>query len=305
VYNQDKYTAGEMLNLVPECFSDLKKRDFIGLFRDIIPCKGHIAKIIKSGNGKLEDEFKDSDEETKEVDVKKDELASIAEPSLLPLTVKQSQMIRRGQAMIKYCSECLRSSDWKKLKTENDCAQYSLDIAPISGVNSAHTGKLKPPMVKSTGVIQKTAEEMIKMLSDVELRGVYNKSFKSGQVLEHYNSHTSLSYEQYKHVFPAMPRDFLFLHCIEKDPEDHNTIIIAQVSTNDPLRPKRKSHIRGESVEGWFVSPLDEKSCFVQNIVHTKLGGLAGKASKSHWKSLCRNVEYVRTAVYTGKKRNE
>lgn len=308
VYNQDKHTAGDILNLIPDCFADLKKRDFIGLFRDAIPCEGQIKKIRKSGNDKLGDDFHDSDAETKEDELKRDEAeirSFSGHNSTFSLSVKHVEMGKRGQALIKYSSDCLRSTEWKKLQTVNDCAQYSLDIAPITGVNSSHTGRLKPPMIKSTGVIKETAEKVIKMLSDVELKGAYNKTFKSGQVLEHYNTDTSLRYETYKRVFPAMPRDFLFLHCIEKDPLDPKSIIIAQVSTNDSLRPKRKSHIRGDCVEAWFVTPMDNKSCFVQNIVHVQLGGLAGKASKSHWKSLCRNVEFVREFVCTGKKRNE
>jgi len=305
VYNQDKYTAGDMLNLVPDCFSDLKKRDFIGLFRDMIPCEGQIVKISKSGDGKLEDEFHDSDNEGKD-EIKRDEGTYIAlgpRPTS-SINLKQSQMVKRGQMLIKYCSECYRSTEWQKLKTVNDCSQYLLNTAPISGVNSAHTGKLKPPMVKSTGVIQKPAEDIIKILSDVELRGVYNKTFKSGQVLEHYNLQASLRYETYQGVFPTMPRDFLLLHCIEKDPVDPKTLIIAQVSTQDSIRPKRKTYIRGDLVEAWFVSSLDKKSCLVSNIIHLQLGGVVGRAGKT-WKSHCRNVEFLRVAVCTGKKRNE
>lgn len=306
VYNQDKFTAGEMLNVVPECFSDLKKKDFIGLFRDIIPCEGQIAKVVQSGREKSGDEFNDSDQETKE-DIKREETISRMSDmrSSRTLTLKESEMARRGNELIKYCSDCLRSSGWISRKTKNDCGQYTLDKAPISGVNSAHTGKLKPPMIKSTGVISKPAEEVIRVLSNVELRGVYNKSFKSGEVLQHYNAETSLRYELYQGTFYTMMRDFLLLHSTQKDPRDSKTTIIAQVSTQDSLKPKYATIIRAEIVEAWFVTPLNKFSCFVQNIVHVKLGGLVGKVDSSHWKSLLNNVEYLRQAIYTGKKRNE
>jgi len=63
VYNQDQRTAGVTLGIVPQCFKSLKTNDFVGLFMDMGPCTGQIAKIeacVKTG---ASDEFADSEEE--------------------------------------------------------------------------------------------------------------------------------------------------------------------------------------------------------------------------------------------------
>jgi len=66
VFNQDRNTAGSMLSSVPECFSDLKNEDFIGLFADTVPYRGQLNKVVSSGSGKPKHGFYDSEKETEE-----------------------------------------------------------------------------------------------------------------------------------------------------------------------------------------------------------------------------------------------
>jgi len=65
IYNQDDFTAGDMLKCIPVCFAELKNRDFIGLFLDTIPCSVQIMKVIKSGQEKGVCIWDDSEEETR------------------------------------------------------------------------------------------------------------------------------------------------------------------------------------------------------------------------------------------------
>jgi len=357
VYNQDTHTTAELLNIVPKCFSPLKGRDFIGLFRDIIPCTAQLAKIFTNRKSLLslesEDEFYDSDDDKNEDEWKKGntirqitrsivQLSNTSETakqshmvkkgeeliiknedewkkgntigqitrSMVQLsntseTAEQSHMLKKGEELIMYCSNVLRSIFWDERKTKNDSTQYTLETAPMFGVDSAHTGKLKPPMIKSVGVIEKPAEEVIKILSDIEAKGVYHKSFRSGEVVQHYDSDTSLRYEVYKGSILANARDFLVLHCKKQDPQDRNAVIIAQVSTSDSRKPPYKNVVRAKSLEAWSVSSLGENSCRVTNIVHVKVGGFVGMVNSSHLKSFHKNVEHLRTALLTGEKRNK
>lgn len=61
VFNQDLKTAGEALAVVPECFTSLKRHDFIGLFMDVGVCEIRIRKIIETGASGAIDEFEDSE----------------------------------------------------------------------------------------------------------------------------------------------------------------------------------------------------------------------------------------------------
>jgi len=63
VFNQDNFTAGDMLKCIPACFAELKNHDFIGLFLDTIPCRGQIMKVRNAGIDKGGGIWEDSEEE--------------------------------------------------------------------------------------------------------------------------------------------------------------------------------------------------------------------------------------------------
>lgn len=64
VFNQDRNTAGSLLNLVPDCFDMLRNEDFIGLFADTGPYRGQLKKVVGAGGENLKDEFYDSEKES-------------------------------------------------------------------------------------------------------------------------------------------------------------------------------------------------------------------------------------------------
>jgi len=64
-FNQDNFTAGDMLKCIPACFVELKSNDFIGLYLDTIPNTPQIMKVRKAGLKRKGSLWDDSEAEEK------------------------------------------------------------------------------------------------------------------------------------------------------------------------------------------------------------------------------------------------
>jgi len=67
VFDHDINTSGSMLSIIPECFSDLKNKDFIGLFANTGQYKRQLGKIVRAGRGYSTNELYDSKERLRSI----------------------------------------------------------------------------------------------------------------------------------------------------------------------------------------------------------------------------------------------
>jgi len=230
----------------------------------------------------------------------------------LPESDRERGFQSLADALITYVTKLHETPNWHKLGNQDDCAHHNLHIAPITGIGKNHEGRLKVPMMRGSGLVDYSLEEILAIIEPVEKKGALESGFDKGRIVERFEGNICLRYETYKAVFPTYPRDFLMLHVKRKNPLRDNSVILAQVSVEDPAVRERPGFVRGDHVSAWVVTPTNQisspnRACFVEYFEHTDLGGnLPSAVSSIVAKSFCNTVSRLKLALKNnGRLRNK
>jgi len=224
----------------------------------------------------------------------------IGEPVIqLEVSTRERKYRFLADALLKYCQDLIVSPYWTKLGNHDDCVHHSLLRAPIAGIGMSHEGKLKVPMMKSSGLVEHPIQDIVTIVESLDKKGALEPAFDNGHVVENFRRNTSLRYEAYKSMFPTYPRDFLLLHIKRKNLLCDNSVIVAQVSVQDTALPEKRNYVRGDHVSAWVITETDpRRACFVQYFEHTDLlGSLPTTISTMVAKSFCHAVSDLKKAL--------
>ena len=132
------------------------------------------------------------------------------------------------------------------------------------------------------GTLPLSTEAAVVVLNDLNIKSHWDSSFDSGLIIKHLDSYTTITYAQYKGIFPTKPRDLLYrshIHYLQ-DPTtlsiDENSDILATSfsivsdSNNNNIIPEKSTHIRSELIyAGMYLQSIreDPLSCRVTYLV--------------------------------------
>ncbi|CDW82258.1 star-related lipid transfer protein 4 [Stylonychia lemnae] len=181
---------------------------------------------------------------------------SIEEQKDILMTTERDNTINQGTIFQEYLTQALD----KLREFEN---QISLDQWKISvedkkkGLNIwQRTSENGLKCMKAQGIIEKKADDIVKVIGDDDYRKYFDPVFDFSTVLERVADQTYMVYQKTKRVAIVSARDFMFILHLNKMPNGTIYAIVFSIDA-DHIRPQQKGIVRGWlQLGGWKLEPL-------------------------------------------------